>query len=688
MSDAYTDDTPLSQREDVDIVKVVRECVRDSREATSEWRDEARTNYDIVAGRQWEPEALAVLTQQNRVPLTFNRVGPLVDAVAGAQVNNRQETKFLPRTMDDNGKAELLAGVLSWVRDNCDAEDEESEAFRDSIVTGMGWTETRLSYDDDPEGRVVIERRDPLKMYWQPSGQKRNLRDARWIAHEEAFAYDVVVGMFPDARDKIDVMRGRVPGETNKRPVVHPVRDQYAEGADDDGLEAREDMVRVTHYQWCEPEDSVLFIDPATGQQGRMAPDEFAKAQKNATALGLPLARHVKQKRNVWWRVFVCGEELLAPPEKTPDPTGPSFAAITGKRDRNKGVFYGLVRPLVDPQRSANKWLSQAMHIINVNAKGGLIFERDAVDDPRTLEEDWAKTGAAIVLNSGGLAKIKERGIPQFPAGFDRLLQFAITAIPDVTGINREMLGTADRDQPGVLEAQRKQAAQAVLAPMFDALRLYYKTQGRMLLWFVKEYIPKEKMLRITTPDGSPRVIAMADIPDMMQYDIVVDEAPNSPNQKTETWAQMQPLLPALIKLGLPTPVWAELLRYSPLPESAVEKMIKGIEQHAQQQAQQPNPEMAKMQAEMQMKQQAAQIDAQAAQERAALDGQIAMHKAQAEAQARQAGMAADIEMMRAKAAAEIEIAQMKAQAEMAIAAMKARADVARADAEPAEVED
>jgi hypothetical protein len=36
--------------------------------------------------------------------------------------------------------------------------------------------------------------------------------------------------------------------------------------------------------------------------------------------------------------------------------------------------------------------------------------------------------------------------------------QFAISSIRDVTGVNLELLGLRDANQPGMLEAQRKQA--------------------------------------------------------------------------------------------------------------------------------------------------------------------------------------------------------------------------------------
>jgi hypothetical protein len=80
-------------------------------------------------------------------------------------------------------KTSLTMSAAKWFRQQCDAEDEESDAFRDLVVCGMGWTETRLDYEDNPEGDPKVDRSDPLEMVWDSGAKKRNLVDGRRLAH-------------------------------------------------------------------------------------------------------------------------------------------------------------------------------------------------------------------------------------------------------------------------------------------------------------------------------------------------------------------------------------------------------------------------------------------------------------------------------------------------------------------------
>lgn len=665
-----TDDqmTPGATPDD-DTLARVRKARKDADSSgQAQWRDDAREWYAFVAGDQWSDADRAALEAQMRAPVAFNRIGPMVDSVSGSEVNNRQQVQYIPRQVGDKALNEVLTGAADYVRDNCDAEDEESDAFVDAVVCGVGVTETRLDYDEDPEGAVLIERRDPLAMRWDPGAKKRNLGDRRWQQYDAWLSREEISAKWPHAElqplgDGIDAQDSAPHDATRAGEYLR----------DAAGQDKRTGQLRVTHHQWFETEPFYQALDPTTGEILDLSTAEHQTLQQRVQALGMPALQSVKKTRRRYMQAFVCGATVL---QEGPAPGNRfTFHFITAKRDRNGGTWYGIVKPMMDPQRWANKFFSQVLHIVNTNAKGGLLIEDDAIDNLQKFKDEWARADSVSIVNSGALAqgKIQPKAPPAIPQSLNDMLQFSISSMRDVTGINLELLGMADRQQAGVVEAQRKQAAMTVLASLFDGLRRYRKEQGRTLAAFITEYLSDGRLVRIVGGDGAERYVPLVRDQAAMRYDVVVDEAPASVNQKERTFALLMQMLPNLAQMGLPFA--PELLEYSPLPAAMVEKWKELLAQRPQmdprmiQQLQQANQQLQQQlqQATMKLQNKDQEIAAglQEARMKSDADLTAALEKARLDAQA---DYAATIERARMDAQAAIEKAMIEAQAKVSIA--------------------
>lgn len=539
----------------------------------SEWLEEARTCFDMVAGRQWDEDERTQMEANRRIPVVFNRIQPTIDAVAGAEIQGRQQVQYYPREVGDSAVSDILTQGAEYEMQACDGEEEDSDAFRDCLICGVGWTEMRPDTDDG-EVMILKERVDPLEILADAGKVKANFSDARYLRRKKLMSEEEFKELWPDATPIGDDDAGK------RRTIVDPTI-RYHNGMLGDNDKGD---VEVCEWQWWERESFAIVQGP----NGEM---EITDEQLEELLAVQPNYPHAKQTKKVFWRAFTSGPQILEVGEiKTGDFT---YTAITGKRDRNKGVFYGLVRPMKDPQKFANKFFSQILHIINSNAKGGVMAEQGAVEDIRNFEESWASADAITWLKDGALAqnRILPKQAPAYPQGSDRLMQESNAAIRDVTGVNQEMLGLAERDQPGILEQQRKQQAYGILAAFFDARRRYVKMCGRKLLKYMREYLPEGKLVRIVGQDGEPQYVPMALTKDAAEYDIVVDEAPQSPNQKLQTWQMLVQMMPLLQNADLGASVWSELIRYSPLPAGLSAKLAKSLMDQEQQEAQAQAPQ-------------------------------------------------------------------------------------------------
>ena len=560
--------------EDLDLITRIKADHKDARRHSANWRSDTRENYAFVAGGlgQWETEDVNHLRDQERPIITFNRIGPYIDAISGNEVNSRHTISFLPRTIGDRKINEIYTAAVKWVRDNCNAEDEESDAFVDVLISGMGWMETAMEYDEEPDGKIVLNRIDPGQMYWDSRAKKRNLEDRRWQSRIEWMTQEELDEKWPDK----DITPGTTPWlddpmESGQQPHNASLAFLYRNDATGTQIDDHKGEFRVMHYQWWEHATIYRVADPnMPPEEGQQKLIEFSeKRWKNLQkAIDIKSLDYVKQKRKTYYQAFVCGDTVLEQTElKCKDFT---FKAITGKRDKIHNTWYGLVHNMKDPQRWANKFFSQILHIINSNAKGGLMAEIGAFVDSKKAEEQWADPQAVILLKNGGLAKVKEREAATYPQGLDRLMNFAVGSIPAVSGINLETIGMADREQAGILEQERKKSTFTILAPFFDSLRRYRKEEGRLLFHFINEYISDGRLIRVENDQGE-QWVPLTRQDSTLEYDIIVDESPSSPNQKQEVWQTMERLIPSFLKEGIPLP--PDFFDYSPLPSELADKM-------------------------------------------------------------------------------------------------------------------
>lgn len=594
---------------------------------------EAREAYDFPAGNAWSEEDRTKMDIDKTPVVSFNLVGPTVDAICGMEVNNRQEVKFLPRTSGDAAVNEKLTSLAEWARDECQAEDEESSAFRDAVICGRGVTETRLDFEEEPTGKIIVDRYDPLECFVDPAASKANFADAKYMGHFRDLDTADAEAMFPGVTfsalhaswaTTADMRDG---GEGNKKDYPDETRASLR-------TDKRPRTVRVVRIQWWERERAYMVVMP--GEEPKQVSEEDWEPVKDIAEENGIQAQPIFVR--VYKQAFLGANAILPGPdgETVTDIDCFSLAWMTGKWDRNKRYHYGIVRPLIDPQRIVNKSLIQTLQILKSNAKGGLMIEKGAFVNQRQAEEDWSDPTKTIVVSDGAVAggKIKERTAPPLPAALGQLLEFSMSSIRNVTGVNLEILGAADREQAASLEYQRRQSAMSILAPLFDALRRYRKTQGYILIPCLRR-LPPGVLVRVVQDEDQAGMPGMPGMPAQSgpqkppgnafqpfdpaqfgldkkedRFDVIVDEAPSSPNQKEQTWAALQPFIGGLANNPKAMSV---ALKYSPLPLSAAQELSEAIGgglppevqqmmQQGQQQIQQLTQENESLKADKQIK--------------------------------------------------------------------------------------
>ena len=536
--------------------KTIDTAIKDWEAAYSDWRTEALKSYDFVAGQQWDESDLRAMEDSKRPAVSLNLVSSMIRGICGLEVGNRQQVRYLPRELGDVQANEVLDAGAQWVRDECNAADEESEAFRDLAICGIGGCEVRVDYAEDPAGKVLIERLDPMQCAWDPAARKRGLIDARWLATWRRLSRSEILRLWPDAilgdEDAADYDEADPAGEPHDREAAR----FYEAGTSGQDFAPG---IKVTQYQYW-TEITLYRVSGPQGQSMDLPEDKYQQVAPRLAELGVPV-RPVKKRE--YRQAFKARSQLLS---DEPLPTSSfSLCFLTGFRDRNAHCWYGFVRDIMEPQKYVNKMYSLGLDILASDAKGGLLAEKSAFENQRQAEEDWANPRKIIWMREGGTSKVQPRQSTGTPAAIERIFQSTIELLPRISGISMEFLGTTDRTQAGILEHQRKQSTITSLAELFASLTMFRRISGKVLAEYIVKFLADGRLIRIVGKDKE-RYVPLLLQPGALEYDVVVDEMPQASDVKMRTFAVLQEMLPMAVQAGIPVPPSA--VDYMPIPSS------------------------------------------------------------------------------------------------------------------------
>ncbi|MGD9724509.1 MAG: hypothetical protein AB7U76_24990 [Pirellulales bacterium] len=565
------EDTKADAVEDnIELFRTLKQEICADIDWSAKWRKQADEDFKFSETTgQWDTKDKQMLDEQKRPLVTFNKVNKYIRAICGIEANNRHETVFLPRELDNVGEVkanETLTAASEWMEDGCHAQRHQSRAFRDAATCGMGWTEAIIEWDEDPDGKYAETRVDPREMVWDRDARDQNVMDAKRVARIRKMpAKDARALLRTDEDVSLSDLDASwandlksVEGEDPKTIEQKEMREENSTGPDE--TDGRHE-VTIVQVQWWEYEtyyraaDPQMMTDPMYSGPSLIDMDEDQFAQVNRQfGASMPKGKWpgTKMRRKVYKQAILGNKVLDAGPAPCPDCF--TLNAVTWEPNSD-GTWSGLIRDLRDPQQWANKYFSQLMHIINSTSKGGIIAESDAFADVQEAQRNYARPDGIVVVNPGAIRNNKIMAKPGqgLTTGVLSLLEISDRMFSDVSGINVELMGMADREQAGILEAQRKQSAMMILATLFDSMNLMRERIGRVRLHYIQTILADGRLIRVAGEDSKQAIQLIRDKV-LGKYDVVVSDAPTSPNSKERVWASIQTLLPPLMSAGMVKP--------------------------------------------------------------------------------------------------------------------------------------
>ena len=547
---------------------------------------EADTDLRFYTGDQslWN-DIYGNLPANRRRQFSFNLIRRSVDMVQGHQRRNRKSTIGIPVLNGSDQTADQITKLLLYHDREESVPETISEAFLGSLITGMAFLEVYMDYRNDPiNGEIKVDVAQYNDFTVDPYFRKSDFSDCTQIWRRKYLTKREAVSLFPDREDEILNLEGNY--SRDGKFQYQPESYDYAP----------KNLVTYDQYYYRDFRSQKLIVDSETGEtsEWKSSDNEMLKLflQRNPTLrIVESQIPSYKLALIVQGKVFYDG---FQPTGLDCLPLVPVFAYYHPEMAYYPFRIQGMVRGMRDAQYLFNHRKRIEFDILESQITSGWKYKEDALVDPADVYNQ-AGQGKGIALKQDAQMTDVEKIQPAtIDPSVVQLSDIMAKLLPQISGVNEELLGSATDDKAGILSMLRQGAGLTTLQMLFDNLDHSQKQLGKI----------RFELMRLNWTPGHIKQIIGEEPTDFFyrkefgKYDIAIEEGFNTTTQKQMQFAQLLQLR----ELGVPiTP--EDLIEAATLQNKT--QLVENM-QKQQQKAQQLQEQQA--QAQMQLQQSQAQL--------------------------------------------------------------------------------
>ena len=508
----------------------------------------------------------------------FNRIRRVCNMVTGYQRRNRKSSIVVPQENSDEQTADQFSKTVLWAMNRDNTLETISEAFDGAVTTGMNLLSVWMDYRSDPiNGNISVDNVSYNGYLIDPFFKKHDLSDCNFIWTRKWLTKTQIKSLLPERKKDIDSLSAN---ETQDGKF------QYMPESYNYGMK---DLLTYDEFWYRDYRTQKLLVDVKSGETMEWnGNDEDLKRFLNYAPEITVIENEVATTRLgivVQGHVFYHGS----------NPMGIDlypFVPVLGYYEPQIPYFpwriQGIVRGLRDSQYLYNRRKVIELDILESQINSGWKYKEDSLVNPSDVFLQGQGRGLALKqeANMSDVERIQPPAVPQSMIELSRLLG---DEIQQISGVNEELLGSADDDKAGILSMLRQGAGLTTLQVLFDQLDFSQKQLGRVFLALIQKNFSPGKIKRIIEEEPTPQFYNKA----FGTYDCAIEEGLNTSTQRQMQFKQLL----ALRELGIPVPT--NLLVQS----STLQNKKELVEAIGQQEAQQSQLQQQQMNSQLQEQQ-------------------------------------------------------------------------------------
>ncbi len=515
----------------------------------------------------------------------FNRIRRIINMISGYQRQHRKSTIVEPVEGSDQKTSDQFSKLMFNINSNGNILHTISQAFEGAITTGMNLLSVWMDYRNDPvNGDIQVDNVSYNSYLIDPFFKKMDMSDCNSLWTRKYLSREQAIQLLPGRKDEIKNFSGW--GNRDGKFQFMPEAYNYA----------MQDLLIYDEFWYLSSRTQKMLVDGQTG--------EVMEWRGNEEDLGEFLRFYPNvivtesEVPTVKLAIILQGKVMY----NGPNPLGIDkypFVPVWGYYEPQIPYFplrvQGVVRGLRDAQYLYNRRKVIELDILESQITSGYIYKENALVNPKDVFLQGQGRGLAVKAEAS-LDDVRKIEPPGVPASMIQLSEIMGKEIAEISGVNEELLGSAQDAKAGVLSMLRQGAGLTTLQILFDELDQSQKLLGNITLQLIQRNWTPGKVSRILDEEPSQQFYNRA----FGKYDSVITEGLNTTTQKQLQANQMLQLLEAGILQPVPK-VLEELLGALSIQnkEEIIDAIVETQQEQAQQQQQQQEAQMEVLKAQI-----------------------------------------------------------------------------------------
>jgi hypothetical protein len=536
-----------------------------------------------------------------RRQFTFNRIMRVVNMISGHQRRTRKSTICVGVENADNETADQMTKVLMWINNQENVLETISSSFHGALIGGMNLLQVWMDYRQDPiSGNIKVDNCSYSSFLIDPFFRKHDLSDCNFIWKRTYLTKRECIALLPDRAEEILGLWGN----DNRDGKFQFMVESYNYGM--------KDLLTYDEYYYRDFRKQMLLCDTQTGEvlewksQDEERLKEFLRTYPQVTMIESEIPT-VKLAIVVQGKVMYDGPNPMGIDKY---PFVPTFCYYNPEIPYFPWRITSVVRHLRDAQYLYNRRKIIELDIMESQINSGWKYKENALVNPKDIYTLAGQGKGLALKEEAAMTDVEQIVAPAIPQSMIELSNILGQEISQISGVNEELLGSANDDKAGILSMLRQGAGLTTLQILFDQLDTTQKLLGELMIDLIQANFTPGKVKKILEGEEPT---AQFHNKAFGKYHAVVEEGLNTTTQKQMQFAQLLQLR----EVGVPVPD-KSLLEASTMQNK--KQLIEDI-QEQQQQAQQV--QQAQMQSQMQLQ----QAQAELAKARAAADQGLGLER-------------------------------------------------------------